>query len=76
MKNFIANYPEYQKLSGNVSKHLNLLEELSRTVSDRDLLSVSEVEQELAVNNDHSNAVKVKKQFKRISTKSVKIVEI
>jgi len=58
MKNFIHNYPEYQKLSGNVTKHLDLLGELSRVTNERELLSVSEVEQDLATNSDHSAAVK------------------
>uniref|UniRef100_A0A7S4M7C2 Sec1-like protein n=1 Tax=Vannella robusta TaxID=1487602 RepID=A0A7S4M7C2_9EUKA len=58
MKNFLQNYPEFQKLSSNASKHVNMLTDLSSIVSSRHLYPVSEAEQELAVNSDHSFAVK------------------
>lgn len=58
MKRFLQDYPEYQKLSGNTTKHLNILSELSDIKSTRSLYPVSELEQELACNNDHSTAVK------------------
>jgi len=58
MRRFIDNYPEFRKLSGNVSKHITLLDEVSRIVAKRDLLSFSVLEQELAVNNDHSTHFK------------------
>lgn len=57
MKKFVENFPEFQKLSGNVSKHITLLDELSRMVSENALYDVSELEQELACNNDHARAV-------------------
>ncbi|OLY78964.1 Vacuolar protein sorting-associated protein 45 [Smittium mucronatum] len=52
MKKFVENYPEYRKLSGNVSKHVTLVSELSRLVSDRNLLKVSELEQSLVCNGN------------------------
>ena len=58
MKNFLQNYPEFQKLSSNASKHVNMLTDLSSIVSSRHLYPVSEAEQELAVNSDHSFAAK------------------
>eukprot|EP00339_Tiarina_fusa_P000965 CAMPEP_0117048520 /NCGR_PEP_ID=MMETSP0472-20121206/33537_1 /TAXON_ID=693140 ORGANISM="Tiarina fusus, Strain LIS" /NCGR_SAMPLE_ID=MMETSP0472 /ASSEMBLY_ACC=CAM_ASM_000603 /LENGTH=554 /DNA_ID=CAMNT_0004761645 /DNA_START=16 /DNA_END=1680 /DNA_ORIENTATION=+ len=58
MKNFLQNYPEFQKLSSNASKHVNILTELSSVVSKKHLYPVSEAEQELAANSDHSFAVK------------------
>jgi len=58
MKRFVEEYPEFRKLSGNVSKHVALVGELSRLVDKRHLLAVSEVEQDLACHQDHSAAIK------------------
>ncbi|ELR14005.1 vacuolar protein sortingassociated protein 45, putative [Acanthamoeba castellanii str. Neff] len=58
MKRFVEEYPEFRKLSGNVSKHVAVMSELSRLVDHRNLLNVSETEQELACRQDHSGAVK------------------
>lgn len=46
-------------MSGTVAKHVTVVGELSRLVSERQLMEVSEVEQELACQNDHSNAQQV-----------------
>lgn len=56
---FVDNYPQFKKMSGTVSKHVTVVGELSRLVSERQLMEVSEVEQELACQNDHSNAQQV-----------------
>uniref|UniRef100_A0A8D3EDU4 Vacuolar protein sorting-associated protein 45 n=1 Tax=Scophthalmus maximus TaxID=52904 RepID=A0A8D3EDU4_SCOMX len=56
MKAFVDNYPQFKKMSGTVSKHVTVVGELSRLVSERQLMEVSEAEQELACQNDHSNA--------------------
>uniref|UniRef100_A0A8C8JSX8 Vacuolar protein sorting-associated protein 45 n=1 Tax=Oncorhynchus tshawytscha TaxID=74940 RepID=A0A8C8JSX8_ONCTS len=56
MKAFVDNYPQFKKMSGTVSKHVTVVGELSRLVSERHLMEVSEVEQELACQNDHSSA--------------------
>ncbi|KAJ3499616.1 hypothetical protein NLG97_g184 [Lecanicillium saksenae] len=55
MKRFIEEYPEFRKLSGNVSKHVTLVSELSRRVAAENLLEVSELEQSLACNDNHNN---------------------
>jgi vacuolar protein sorting-associated protein 45 len=60
MKRFIEEYPEFRKLSGNVSKHVTLVGELSRKVGAENLLEVSEVEQSLACNDNHANDLKVR----------------
>jgi vacuolar protein sorting-associated protein 45 len=60
MKRFIEEYPEFRKLSGNVSKHVTLVGELSRKVGAENLLEVSEVEQSLACNDNHTNDLKVR----------------
>ncbi|NXY14273.1 VPS45 protein, partial [Atrichornis clamosus] len=57
MKAFVENYPQFKKMSGTVSKHVTVVGELSRLVAERNLLEVSEVEQELACQSDHSNAL-------------------
>ncbi len=59
MKRFVEDYPEFRKLSGNVSKHVTLVGELSRRVGADGLLDVSELEQSLACNDNHSNDLKV-----------------
>lgn len=53
------NYPQFKKMSGTVSKHVTVVGELSRLVSERHLMEVSEVEQELACQSDHSRAQQV-----------------
>ncbi|KAH7321541.1 Sec1-like protein [Rhexocercosporidium sp. MPI-PUGE-AT-0058] len=58
MKRFIEEYPEFRKLSGNVSKHVTLVGELSRKVGAENLLEVSEVEQSLACNDNHASDLK------------------
>ncbi|KAJ9146168.1 hypothetical protein P3X46_028472 [Hevea brasiliensis] len=50
MAKFVDNYPEYQKMHGNVSKHVTLVTEMRKTVEERKLMLVSETEQELACN--------------------------
>lgn len=56
MKAFVETYPQFKKMSGTVSKHVTVVGELSRLVSERVLMEVSEVEQELACQGDHGNA--------------------
>jgi len=58
MKRFIEEYPEFRKLSGNVSKHVTLVSELSRRVGEQNLLEVSELEQSLACNDNHNTDFK------------------
>jgi len=53
MKRFVEDYPEFRKLSGNVSKHVTLVGELSRRVGGDSLLDVSELEQSLACSDNH-----------------------
>ena len=64
MKRFIEEYPEFRKLSGNVSKHVTLVSELSRRVGEQNLLEVSELEQSLACNDNHNTDFKVRQQHR------------
>ncbi|KAK3629379.1 vacuolar protein sorting-associated protein 45 [Elasticomyces elasticus] len=63
MKRFVEEYPEFRKLSGNVTKHVTLITELSRRVESDRLLDVSELEQSLACNDNHSQDVKTLQQL-------------
>jgi hypothetical protein len=58
MKRFVEEYPEFRRLSGNVTKHVTLVGELSRRVGTDNLLDVSELEQSLACNDNHSTDVR------------------
>ncbi|KAK4540916.1 hypothetical protein LTR36_008424 [Oleoguttula mirabilis] len=62
MKRFVEEYPEFRRLSGNVTKHVTLVTELSRRVGTDNLLDVSELEQSLACNDNHSQDVKTLQQ--------------
>jgi len=60
MKRFVENYPEFRKMAGNVAKHVALMSELSRMMDARSLMDTSELEQELACNqnpNEHFTRV-------------------
>ena len=59
MRRFVEDFPEFRKLSGNVSKHVALVSELSRQVANQHLLDVSELEQSLACSDHHASDVKV-----------------
>ena len=58
MKNFVENYPQFKKMSGTVSKHVTLVSELSRLVGLRNLLQISELEQEIVANGDHKEMLR------------------
>lgn len=57
MKHFVETYPLFKKLSGTVSKHVTVVGELSSLVEKHNLLEVSELEQELSCQTDHSSQV-------------------
>lgn len=59
MKRFVEDYPEIRKMSSSVSKHLEITRLLQKLIQDRRLLDLSEVEQTLAAQQDHSAAVKM-----------------
>ncbi|KAK9448824.1 Sec1-like protein [Limtongia smithiae] len=63
MKRFVEEYPEFRKLSGNVTKHVTLVSELSRRVESDNLLEISELEQSLACNDNHANDLRQLRVF-------------
>lgn len=58
MKRFVEEYPEFRRLSGNVSKHVTLVGELSRIVEKGQHLDVSELEQTLVCSDSHNDSLK------------------
>jgi vacuolar protein sorting-associated protein 45 len=56
MQRFVESFPEFRQQSGNVSKHVSLMSELSRVISENRLMNVSEVEQEIVCGNDRAYA--------------------
>ncbi|XP_059095614.1 LOW QUALITY PROTEIN: vacuolar protein sorting-associated protein 45-like [Tigriopus californicus] len=56
IKDFIVSYPQFKKISGTVSKHVNVISELSRLVSARNLLNISEIEQTLSCHAPTNNS--------------------
>ncbi|XP_065836876.1 vacuolar protein sorting-associated protein 45-like [Oscarella lobularis] len=63
MKAFIEAYPQFRKMSGTVSKHVALIGELNKRVVQQSLMDVSEVEQQLACQSDHSAALQKVRQL-------------
>ena len=52
-------YPQFKKMSGTVSKHVTLVSELSRLVQSKRLMAVSELEQEISCQGEHSKSLQV-----------------
>mmetsp|Transcript_31700 Transcript_31700/g.41897 ORF Transcript_31700/g.41897 Transcript_31700/m.41897 type:complete len:574 (+) Transcript_31700:80-1801(+) len=55
MQAFLERYPKFRAQSLNVSKHVALLSELGRLVDVCGLMDLSQLEQDLACNEDHAN---------------------
>lgn len=62
MKSFIETYPQFRKMSGTVTKHVTLIDEISRMVNEHNLLEISEAEQEIISKEAHSEA------FRKVSS--------
>ncbi|GAB1606588.1 vacuolar protein sorting-associated protein 45-like [Argonauta hians] len=77
MKAFVENYPQFKKMSGTVSKHVTVVGELSRLVGLHNLLEVSECEQEMACQNDHSTSLqKVKSLLSKEKIREVDMLRL
>eukprot|EP00798_Chlamydomonas_sp_ICE-L_P025257 gene25257-10905_t len=48
MRRFVMEHMDFQRLQGNVTKHVNIMTELSERINARNLMEVSMAEQELA----------------------------
>ena len=56
---FVENYPQFKKMSGTVAKHVTVVGELSRLVGSYNLMDISECEQEIVCQSDHSQSLQV-----------------
>ena len=56
MTRFVESYPEFRAKSGNVSKHVALMSELSAVIERRRLMAASQVEQEIVCGTDRAGA--------------------
>ncbi|KAK9470886.1 Sec1-like protein [Dipodascopsis tothii] len=63
MKRFVEEYPEFRKLSGNVTKHVTLVSEISRLVDLYDMLEIGQLEQSLACRDTHNQDLKLLRKF-------------
>lgn len=59
MRNFVETYPQFKKLSGTITKHVVVIGELSAQVAKKQLLELSELEQDIACRADHSSQLQV-----------------
>lgn len=72
MKAFVESYPQFRKLSGTVSKHVAVMGELSKIVKQCNLMEISELEQEICANSEHSkHLASVTQMLSRSSTSEI-----
>ncbi|GMF00815.1 unnamed protein product [Ambrosiozyma monospora] len=55
MKYFLENYPEFKKISLNLSKHMMLSSEIDRHINEQRLWEIGEFEQAMASTSDNSS---------------------
>ncbi|SCU87431.1 LADA_0E03972g1_1 [Lachancea dasiensis] len=56
IKQFIGKYPEFRRLSGDVSKHMAIVGELDRQLQDKHIWEISELEQNISAHaTDYQN---------------------
>ncbi|XP_012254664.2 vacuolar protein sorting-associated protein 45 [Athalia rosae] len=77
IKNFVEMYPQFKKISGTVSKHVTVVGELSSLVGKHNLLEVSELEQELSCQSEHSTQLqKIKKLINDPKVRDVDVTRL
>ncbi|KAH3903419.1 related to Vacuolar protein sorting-associated protein 45 [Saccharomycodes ludwigii] len=54
IKEFIAKFPEFKKLSSNVAKHMTIVGELDTQLKKNQIWSISELEQNVSVHSDEN----------------------
>jgi len=57
MQMFVESYPQYKTMSANITKHLAIVEKMTKVIEQEHLYVVSEAEQDLAVQDAHLSAV-------------------
>lgn len=63
IKTFCENYPEFKKEHDSITKHFYLLEEIQKIISDHCIFEVSETEQKLTCQNNHSDSLREVKKL-------------
>ncbi|KAI1707895.1 sec1 family domain-containing protein [Ditylenchus destructor] len=63
MKRFVEQYPQFKKISGTVTKHVQLVGELSRIVTTENLLEISELEQNIVNTGEHGQCLETLKRL-------------
>lgn len=58
MRKFIEDYPAFRALQGSVSKHVALTSEISRLIGQRNLMVLSELEQNMSCESSHAKHVR------------------
>ncbi|EEB17341.1 vacuolar protein sorting-associated protein, putative [Pediculus humanus corporis] len=54
MKNFVESYPQFSKMSGTATKHVNVVDEIFSLIGKYCLMDVSELEQDIVSQDDQS----------------------
>lgn len=77
MKAFVETYPQFKKLSGNVSKHVTVVGELSSLIARHALLDVSELEQEMTSQTEHSShLLRIRQLIARTDIRDVDVAKL
>lgn len=63
MKKFVDQYPQFKKISGTVTKHVQVVGEMSRIVAEQNLMQISEVEQTIVHNGEHAECLDAVKRL-------------
>ena len=58
IRNFLDRYPEFRKMGASASKHVSLMDEISKYIHAHKMMEVGKLEQELACHSDHVSAVR------------------
>lgn len=58
IRNFLDRYPEFRKMGASASKHVSLMDEISKYIHAHKMMEVGKLEQELACHSDHATAVR------------------
>mgnify|MGYP002715748578 FL=1 len=64
MKNFVESYPQFSKMSGTATKHVNVVDEIFSLIGKYCLMDVSELEQDIVSQDDQSQQLQVSLNIK------------
>lgn len=60
LKRILTRFPEFKKLSNNILKHLNIISEIDKQISSRNLWAVGELEQTIVCELENQQTIKAK----------------